>query len=212
MKKARKIICVLAVLTLLLTSLYLWGWHNAAGHLPYASFRKDFFTWQQQGELCDLLQFELAPGESIFTIYIPAMQDEGYLEIFIRGIASREAFLSRLHVEAEPWDEPDHLPEIPWFDLSYDFCEYSTVAIHHDFAVIRIAGPMGVRGPELLNVINSLYPQTDAIWLFFNDHGTQLSYAILYGGIALELGFITTLIILRRKAKKEKPSCQVNPS
>ena len=200
MKKARKIICILSVLTLLLTLLSLWALRNAARNLPYASFKRNLLTTQQQNELCDLLQFELVPGESIFTIYGPsAMEDLGSLLVYVYSNASEEDFLSRLHAETGPiTNSPDFL------DVSYDFWERCFLFFLDDCACFNIFGPMNARSPELLSVITSLYPHTDDVWMFFNNHGTRLSHAVLWGGIALEIGFITSLIVLRRKAKKEQ--------
>jgi len=211
MKKTRKVIRILAIVTLPLL-LFLWILtYCFVETFPPGMFERERFTKREQATICDMLQLELAPGESISIFYQP---DQGYFNVSVHDVVSVESFLSRLHAEKELQDDSMYRK----YSLSggaYDFLKYSDLILFEDNRALFVTGGfMSTPTPELVNVENVLckYKALHAVSSLIADLSGWLVYATFWGGIALELGFITTLIILRRKAKKEKPSCQVNPS
>lgn len=57
---------------------------------------KTYFSEAQINEICEQLQFDLAPGETLTTRFWPGiLQAEPWLGVYIHGIESEAAFLSR---------------------------------------------------------------------------------------------------------------------
>ena len=186
MKIARWVIRILAVLMLPL--LLFFALNSGWWLRPTERSR---FTDVQRDEICQALKFELAPGEKLKTRYWPGfLQATIHLTVTVCGITSEEEFVKRFHGE---WIEvQDRDENIDLFHLTGYIKDYECILIIDDAqAKFYIGGYI----PQLNNIYKFLYEP----WQPY------LANPYLLGGIALELGLIITLIVLRRKAKKDKP-------
>jgi len=208
MKIIRRIIIVLFVIMPLLT-FYFLGIQADGGRLVFAPKLS-----ARQGEaLTRVIGFELAPGETIdqcwYEYYYIPHYEPGlfgiFIEIDVKGIASKEDFLSRF--------SPEAALEFEEFSEYYNRSHYKlygsddcALQINEDrgTATIWIGGPTGK--PVLLAI--------KAFWVR-NHPGIGfiiiLPYIVALGWL-IEIGLVITQKILRRKSKKENPSCPENPS
>jgi len=221
MKRARWIIRILAIVAPVLSfSLFRIMSYIIDSAPPAKGFERNQFTEQEQAEICDMLQLELAPGESISTI----CQDDT-VQLLVYDVASKESFLARLHAKkrVQFWGQvwggleyylPADATEFYLSGAPYDCWRSSFLYFGPNTAGFVLGGFLSADAPELVRaqniVLKYVVERPPAVSFLFTHY--WLFSVVIYSGIALELGFIITLLILRRKAKKEKLSCQLNPS
>jgi len=201
MKIMRKIVIIWSILLGLLT-FYFLGIQADGGRLVFAPKLNT-----RQGEaLARTIGFELAPGETIERCwyeyyYIPRYEPELsgiFIQIEVKGIASKEDFLSRFSPEAAP----EFVKFSEYHNTSFyklygsDDCGLS-ISEYRETAAIGFDGP-GAK-PMLLAV--------KAFWVH-NNPGIGfiiiLPYIVAIGWL-IEIGLITAQKNLRRKTKKETP-------
>jgi len=202
MKTARIVILVLAIANLAVLAIFastILMMSHASFSAPVRTQRGEF-TGEQRGAICDMLMLELAPGESLSTLFWQGYgESKGWLEITVRGIAAEDDFLSRLHAEKEYVKKGAYrlFGEDPG-------SEYECSLFYYEGdAEFFIGSPLDSPLPGLAAVNSFLYEGGPAMRLDLSPLLVLLNPLIL-GSAALELGLIAALIILRRKAKKEK--------
>jgi len=209
MKIVRKLICiaaivwaaVMAVLSFFSVPVIIDGGYILMGtHL----------NARQGKTMAQELGFDLAPGETVdisyydYEFFREPEDDEDYMEmeVEVTGIVSTEEFLTRFAPEAalEPSGEPDDncyylyggrdctLNVYDWSERK-GFCSAT-------FRIGRTTGKAALAVAEEMLSRNNLW---NGYLFYLRDH----RYLVLIGWL-IELGLIITLIILRRKAKKEK--------
>jgi len=203
MKIARWVARILAILMPVLFFLLVNVLVGRSLHYSAQIYEQSQFTEQERAEICDMLKFELAPGERISTRYMPgAMQAKGFLSVTVHGIVSEEDFLARLQTEREASDEGWYLFSTKEFYGSETSC---VLSFNGDLAEFFIGGKMGSRIPGLTNVENFLYAYAQqTTGLFVSEHYWEIFQAAFWGGLTLELGCIIFLVVARLHKRKGK--------
>ena len=205
MKTVRIVVLVLAIANLAVLVLFsstVLMMADPSFSAPVRTQRGEF-TAGQRDAICGMLMLELAPGESLSTLFWQGYgESKGWLRITVRGIVSEEDFLSRLHAEKEVVKKGAYR----LFGIEPGSDYECSLFYYEGEAEFFIGSPLDSPLPGLAAVNGFLYEGGPAMKLDLSPLRVLLSPLTL-GCAALEFALIITLTALRRKAKKEAPEC-----
>jgi len=210
MKIVRRITLALSIAMPLLSLCFL-GLNADGGAI---AFFPEFNAEQEQA-LARLIGFDLAPGE---TYWLPryeyrTFEKYDFMSVHVNGVASAEEFLSRLYPETAPvegyessaWERYYEKEGITRYCLygSRDFNLQISSSGSFNFVTFEVTDPAGK--PALDFAKNVIIRNNIFTSIFF------VFYIIVAIGWLMELAFITVLVVMRRKAKKNRALAAHNP-